>query len=130
MTLIFIMAPEVTAQWSRHQEVCAWTCFLFFVIFLQIFPSFSLCVSLFLFSFLLGIYLIFLFSPCSFTETSRTFEKRQGQSRFSELNFFKFFSAFESFWCPPSMCFRTDTTGKQGHGTGTYKEININRIRE
>ena len=27
------------------------------------------------------------------------------------------------------MCFRTDITSIQGHGTGTYKEININRIR-
>ena len=104
--------------------------FYFFVIFLQIFPSFSLFVSLFLISILLGIYLIFLFWPCLFTETSRAFEKRQGQSRFSELNFFKFFSAFESLWCPSSMCFRTDTMGIQGHGTGTYKEININRIHE
>ena len=63
----------------------------FFCDFLQIFPSFSLFVSLFLFSFLLGIYLIFLFWPCLFTETSRAFEKRQGQSRFSELNFSSFF---------------------------------------
>ena len=53
---------------------------------------FFLCLSfLFLFSFLLGIYLIFLFWPCLFTETSRAFEKRQGQSRFSELNFQVFF---------------------------------------
>ena len=43
---------------------------------------------------------------------------------------FQVFSAFESFWCPPSMCFGTDTRGIQGHGTGTYKEINIDRIRE
>ena len=63
----------------------------FFAIFLQIFPSFSLFVSLFLFSFLLGIYLIFLFWPCLFTETSRAFEKRQGQSPFSDLNFSSFF---------------------------------------
>ena len=90
MTLIFIMTPEVTTQGSRYQEVCAWTCF-FFAIFLQIFPSFSLFVSLFLFSFLLGIYLIFLFWHCLFTETSRDFEERQGQSRFSELNFSGFF---------------------------------------
>ena len=60
-------------------------------IFLQIFCPFSLFVSFFLFSFLLGIYLIFLFWPCLFTETSRAFEKRQGQSRFSELNFSSFF---------------------------------------
>ena len=59
----------------------------FFAVFLQIFPSFSLFVSHFLFSFLLRIDLIFLFSPCLFTETSRAFEKRQGQSRFSEHNF-------------------------------------------
>ena len=65
--------------------------FFFFAIFLQIFPSFSLFVSLLLFSFLLGIYLIFLFWHCLFTETSRDFEERQGQSRFSELNFSGFF---------------------------------------
>ena len=64
---------------------------VFFAIFLQIFPSFSLFVSLFLISILLGIYLIFLFWPCLFTETSRAFEKRQGQSRFSDLNFSSFF---------------------------------------
>ena len=64
-------------------------CF-FFAIFLQIFPLF-LSLSLFLMSILLGIYLIFLFWPCLFTETSRAFEKRQGQSPFSELNFSSFF---------------------------------------
>ena len=63
----------------------------FFAILLQIFPSFSLFVSPVLISILLGIYLIFLFWPCLFTETSRAFEKRQGQSRFSELNFSSFF---------------------------------------
>ena len=89
MSFIFIMTSAVTAQGSRYQGVCAWT--FFFSLFLQIFGSFSLFVSLFLFSFLLGIYLIFLFWPCLFTEISRAFEKRQGQSRFSELNFFKFF---------------------------------------
>ena len=41
----------------------------FFAIFLQIFSSFSLYVSLFIFSFLLCIYLIFLFWSCLFTET-------------------------------------------------------------
>ena len=43
---------------------------------------------------------------------------------------FQVFSAFESFWCPSSVCFRTDTMGIEGHGTGTYKEIIINRIHE
>ena len=64
---------------------------IFFAIFLQIFPFFSLFVSLFLFSFVLGIYLIYLFWPCLFTETSRAFEKIQGQSRFFRTQFFKFF---------------------------------------
>ena len=89
MTLMFIMTSEVKAQGSCHQEVCAWT--WFFCDFSRDFRFFSLFVSLLLFSFLLGIYLIFLFWPCLFTELSRAFEKRQGQSRFSELNFFKFF---------------------------------------
>ena len=88
MTLIFVMTSEVTAQGSRHQEVCAWT---FFAIFLQIFPFFSLFVPLSLLSFLFDIFLIFLLWPCLFTETSRAFEKRQGQCRFSELNFSSFF---------------------------------------
>ena len=131
MTLIFIMTLEVTAQGSRHKEVCAWS---FLAIFLQFFfLSFSLFVSLTfcIFSFLLRIYLRFLFWPCFFSETSRVFEKKkQGQSRFSELNFSFFFSAFESFWCPPSMCLRTDATSVQGHGNGTYKDTNMNRIRE
>ena len=91
MTLIFIVTSEVMAQGSRYQAANKYARDLFFAIFLQIFPYFSLFVSLFLFSFLLGIYLIFLFWSCLFTETSRAFEKRQGQSRFSELNFSSFF---------------------------------------
>ena len=106
----------------------------FFGDLLAFFFSFSLFVSLtfFVFSFLLHIYLRFLFWPCFFTESSRLFEKKkkkkkkQGQSRFSEPNF-SFFSAFESFWCPPSMCLRTDATSVQGHGNGTYKDINMNK---
>ena len=43
---------------------------------------------------------------------------------------FHFFLAFEIFWWRPSMCLRTDTMSIQGHGTGTYKEININKIWE
>ena len=71
-------------------------CFVFcFFLFFCDFPAdfsllFCLCLSLFNFH-LLGIYLIFLFWPCLFTETSRAFEKRQDQSRFSELNFSSFF---------------------------------------
>lgn len=41
-----------------------------------------------------------------------------------------FFYGIEGFWCPPSMCFRTNTTSIQVYGTGTYKEININIIHE
>ena len=83
---------RVTLPRSMRVDLFFFFFFLFFFCdFLQIFPSFSLFVSLFLFSFLLGIYLIFLFWPCLFTETSRAFEKRQGQSRFSELNFSSFF---------------------------------------
>ena len=37
-----------------------------------------------------------------------------------------FFCILKRFWCPPSMCFTTDTMSR--HGTDTYKEININRI--
>ena len=53
-------------------------------------PFLSLSLSSY-FPFLFGIYLIFLFWPCLFTETSRAFEEGQGQSRFSELNFSSFF---------------------------------------
>ena len=96
MTLIFIMTSEVagvTLPIGMRVDLFFFLFFFFFflAIFLQIYPSFSLFVSLFLFSFLLGIYLIFLFWPCLFTETSGAFEKRQGQSRFSELNFSNFF---------------------------------------
>ena len=62
MTLVFIMTSEVTAQGSRHQEVCAWTFFWggggggggggFS-------HRFSHSII-----FILRIYLIFLFSPC------------------------------------------------------------------
>ena len=89
MTLIFIMTSEVTAQGHATNK----NFFFFFFFFLQFscrfFPPF-LFVSLFLISILLGIYLIFLFWPCLFTEKSWAFEKRQGQSRFSELNFSSF----------------------------------------
>ena len=71
--------------------------FFFFFFVVVVFLRFSynffspfLSLSL-LFSFLLGIYFIFWFWPCLFTETSRAFEKRQGQTRFSELNFSSFF---------------------------------------
>ena len=119
MTLIFIMTLEVTAQGSRHKEVCAWT---FFCGFPAVFFSFSLFVSLtfFVFSFLLRIYLRFLFWPCFFTETSRAFEKDKVKVDFQNSIFF-FFSAFERFWCPPSMSLRTDATSVQGRGNGTYK---------
>ena len=50
------------------------------LIFFSDFPTdFSIFVSTFLFFFLLRIYLIFLFWPCLFTETSRAFEKDKVQ---------------------------------------------------
>ena len=53
-------------------------------IFLQMFPLFlSLSLSSY-FPFHCAFYLIFLFWPCLFYETSRVFEKRHGLSRFSE----------------------------------------------
>ena len=105
--------------------------FFFFCDFPTDFLSFPLFVSLFLFSFLLCIYLIVLFWPCFFTEISRALEKKtRPKSNFQNSIFQGFFSAFESFWCPPSMCVRTGVTCIQGHGTGTYKEININIICE
>ena len=74
MTLIFIMILEVTAQGSRHKDVCAWT---FLQIFLHFFLFFSLCLSHFLRIFLsMHIYLRCLFWPCFFTESSRVFEKK------------------------------------------------------
>ena len=45
VTLILIMTLEVTAQGSRHKEVCAWT---FLAIFLHFFLFISLCLSHFL----------------------------------------------------------------------------------
>ena len=98
MTLIFIMTSEVMAQGSRYQLPISMRVdlfFFFFFFFFCDFPAdisllFSLCLSLLIFL-LLGIYLIFLFWPCFFTETSRAFEKRHGQRRFSELNFSSFF---------------------------------------
>ena len=78
MTLIFIMILEVTAQGSRHKEVCAWT---FLPIFLHFFLFFSVSLTFFVFSFLLHIYLRFLFWPCFFTESSRVFEKKKTRSK-------------------------------------------------
>ena len=128
MILVFIMTSGVA--YACGQAFFFFLSFFFLAIFLQIFPLF-LFVSLFLFYFVLHIYLIFSFWPGLLTLTSRDLDKRQGQSRFQNSFFFRvFFSAFEGFWCPPSMCFRTNTTSIQVHGTGTYKEININIIRE
>ena len=66
-------------------------CVDFFCQFLsEFFLFFSLSLS-FYFPFNCAFYLIVLFWPCLLAETSRAFEKRQGQSRFSELNFSIFF---------------------------------------
>ena len=42
-----IVTSEVTAQGSRYQEVCTWT-FILFTVFPQIFPTFSVCLLIFL----------------------------------------------------------------------------------
>ena len=104
--------------------------FVFFAIFLQIFPSFSLFVSLFLISILLGIYLIFLFWPCLFTETSRAFEKRQGQSRFSELNFSSFFRHLKASGVLPVCVSGLILWAYKVTVLAHTKKININGIHE
>ena len=126
------MTLAVTAQGSRHKEVCAWTFLAIFLHFFSLFLSLSLSLSSY-FPFFCAFISDFCFglasslSQAGFLKKKK--KKKQGQSRFSELNF-SFFSAFESFWCPPSMFLRTDATSAQGHGNGTYKDINMNKIRE
>ena len=61
----------------------------FFANFPTDFPVFfTLCLILLIFLFIAHLSHIFV---CLFTETSRAFEKKQCQSRFSELNFSSFF---------------------------------------
>ena len=78
----------------------------------------SLFVSPFLLSFLLRIYLIFLFWPCLINATSRLLKKDKVKVDFQNSIFQVIFSAFESVWYPPSMCLsmclRTDATSIQG----------------
>ena len=78
--------------------------FFFLAIFLQIFfpPFLSLSLSSY-FPFYWVFISYFCFGLAYSLRQAGLLKKRQGQSRFSELNFSRFFSAFESFWCPPSM---------------------------
>ena len=123
MTLIFIMTLEVLAQGSRHKENCAWTFLAIFLHFFSLFLSLSLSLSSY-FPFYCAFISDFCFGLASSLSQAGFLKKKK-------INKVKaFFSAFESFWCPPSMCLRTDATSVQGHGNGTYKDINMNRIRE
>ena len=123
-----IISFRIYDTYFHHDVKChatkKWACgldFFFFFRFSYRFSLFSLFVSLFLFSLILRIYLIFLFQPRLF--------KNKVKIHFQD-SIFQVFSVFESFWCLPSKCLRTDTMSMQGHPTGTYKEININRICE
>ena len=128
MTLIFIMTSEVTAQMSRYQEVCVWT----FLRFSYRFSPLNLSLSIYsYFSFYCAFisYNVVLFWPGFSLRQAGLLKKNKVKVEFQKP-FFKYLSVFESFWCPPRMCLRTDATSIQGHSTGTYKEININNIRE
>ena len=126
MTLIFIMTSEVKAQGSRYEEVCTWTFFLQFSY--RRFLSFSLSLLIFL---LLRIYRIFYFGLACSLRQAGLWKKDKVKVDFQN-SIFKvfFFFVFESFWCPPSMCLRTDTLSIHGQGTGTYKEIKFKIIRD
>ena len=72
----------------RSMRVVLFYYLFFFAIFLQTFPSFfSFSLSSY-FPFYCAFISYFCFWPCLFTETSRAFEKRQGQSRFFRTQFF------------------------------------------
>ena len=96
----------------------------FFAVFLQIFPSFSLFVSAY-FPLYCAFISYFCFDIACSLRQAGILKKDKVKSDFHN-SIFQVFSAFESFWCPPNMCFRTDIMSIQGHNTGTYKEININ----
>ena len=103
--------------------------FFFFAIFLQIFPPFlSLSLSSY-FPFYWAFISYFCFGLAYSLRQAGLLKKDKVKVDFQN-SIFQVFSAFESFWCPPITCFRTDTTGIQGHGTGTHKETIINRIHE
>ena len=84
----FFVTSEITVQGSCHQN-CAR---IFFLFFLQIF-SFLILFSVFLCTVTFFVMSLFV---CMFGKLSRTFEKRQGQSRVSEIDFSNAFSAFEN----------------------------------
>ena len=71
MTLIFIMTSEVTAQGQATKKYARGPCFFFFffffAIFLQCFPSFSLFVSLFLFSFFIWAFISYFCSGLAYS---------------------------------------------------------------
>ena len=129
MTLIFIMTPEVTAQGSRHQRYVRGH--VLFFDFPTDFPPFlSLSLSLLICLFIGHLSHIFCFGLAYSLRQAGFLKQDKVKIDFRNSIFQVFFSAFKSFWCPASMCFRTDITRIQDHGTGAYTEINIDRIRE
>ena len=101
----------------------------FFAIFLQIFFLF---VSLsFHFPLYCTIISYFCFGLACSLRQAGFLKKDKVKVNFQNSHImFVFFWHLKSFLCPPSMCFRTDTMSIQGHSTGTYKEISINRMWE
>ena len=65
-----------------------------------------------------------------FDKLSRVFEKDKVLVGFQKWTFSSVFWAFESFLCPLSIWFGTDTKSMQGHGSGINIEIYINRMLE
>ena len=95
MTLIFIMTSEVTAQGSRYQEVCAWTC-LFFVVFFLRFSNrfsllFSLCFSLLIFLLIWHLSHIYCFGLAYSLRQAGVLKNDNVKVDFSELSFSNFF---------------------------------------
>ena len=100
-----------------------------FPAFFSLFLSLSLSLSSY-FPFYCAFISDFCFGLASSLSQAGFLKKKTRSKSIFRTQFFIFFSAFESFSCPPSMCLRTDATSVQGHGNGTYKDINMNRIRE
>ena len=95
----------------------------------RLFLFFSLSLLIFL---LLRIYRILFFGLACSLRQAGLWKKDKVKVYFQNSIFkvFFFLLVFESFWCPPCMCLRTDTLSKHGQGTGTYKEIKFKIIRD
>ena len=99
--------------------------FFFFFDFPTDFSFFSFCFSL-IFFFYCAFISYFCFGLACSPRQAGLLKKDKVKVNFQSSIFQGFFRHLKV----SGMCLRTDATSIHGHGTGTYKEINIKRIRK